>query len=192
MVIGLDFDSVLMDLYPALIGYHNTRFNTSYPYYSAINYRLEDLWGRNTEETDKIIVEFYNTDMHDKAKPMPGAQEAVRKLKQDNHKLFVVTSRPEFVREKTLAWIDRNFPNHFDRVYFTNLYLGKSNVKTKAQACKELGVDVFVDDFVSYATNAAENGIRTFLLDAPWNQAENLHPNITRVRDWNHILELLS
>jgi len=139
---------------------------------------------------DRRIVDFYHSELHDNTRPMYGAPQSVRELKDREHIVVVITSRPDFIKERTLSWIDRHFEDSFDHICFTNLYLGKSNVKSKAKACQELNVDVFVDDFISYATDVAKNGTRTLLLDAPWNQGE-LHPNITRVRDWNHILEIL-
>ncbi len=190
MVIGLDFDNVLMDFYSGILEYHNQKYNTSISRENAVTTSLEDIWGCTTEEMDRRIVDFYLTDLHDNTLPMPGALEAVRKLKNE-HKLVVITSRPDFIKEKTLSWLETHFKDLFDHVYFTNLYLGKSNIKSKATACKELGVDVFVDDFISYATDVAENGGRVLLLDAPWNQSDTLHPNITRARNWEHILEIL-
>ncbi|MEK7194593.1 MAG: hypothetical protein AAB660_02810 [Patescibacteria group bacterium] len=191
MVIGLDFDNVLMDFYDALHQYHNIKFNTSVSRDKAITPNLEDLWGCTTEEMDRRIVDFYQSEMHDNASPMSGAPEAVRKLSKENS-LVVITSRPDFIKERTLSWLNKHYSNLFDQVYFTNLYLGKSNIKSKADACKELGVDVFVDDFISYATDVAENGGRVLLLDAPWNQSDELHPNITRARNWEHIMEILN
>jgi len=62
---------------------------------------------------------------------------------------------------------------------------------TKAGVCRELGVERMVEDGLHYATDCAENGIPTLLLNSPWNQAESLHEGITRVYSWAQILENL-
>ncbi len=191
-VLGLDFDNVLMDFYSGINEYHNQKYNTDYSREKCVVVNLEKVWGCTTEEMHRRIVDFYHSDIHSETPPMAGAREALEKLR-DSHSLVVVTSRPNFIKEKTMSWLDKHFPNLFDQVYFTNLYLGEAkHKKSKAEACKELGVDVFVDDFVSYATDVAQSGTKTLLLDAPWNRDVELHPNITRVNSWDHILEVLS
>jgi len=45
MVIGLDFDNVLMDFYGGILEYHNSKYKTNIPREKAVTTRLEELWG---------------------------------------------------------------------------------------------------------------------------------------------------
>lgn len=190
-VIGLDFDDVLMDLHEALHPYCNPRYNANLSRDQLTHYRLNEFWGCTVEELERRVVDFYHSEAHHNAKPVRGAPEAVRELSKNNS-LVVITSRPQFIKEKTLEWLTRHYGDLFDQVYFTNLFAGGGAKKTKAEVCRELGVDVFVDDHIDYARDVAQTGKKVLLYNAPWNQSDELHPNITRVESWDHILSHLA
>ncbi len=48
-----------------------------------------------------------------------------------------------------------------------------------------------IEDTKEHSELCAKDGIKTFLLDKPWNQHCVEHENIIRVKDWNEILERL-
>ena len=189
-VIGLDFDDVLMDFHAALYDYHNPLYKTDLSRDQMTTYHIEEIIGVPREVLEQRIVDFYHSDTHHHAPAVAGAIEAVKKLSED-HSLVIITSRPEFIKEHTLNWLERNFGAHFDHVYFTNLFKGSGTKKSKAEACKELGVDIFIDDHHVYAQDVAQSGKSVLLFNAPWNQSNELHPNITRVSSWDHILSHL-
>lgn len=191
MVIGLDFDDILMDFRPSLESYHCDLYGVCAKGEQLESHELWQAWGCTKEESIKRVLDFYKSDRHHNTLSVRGAEEALKNLKQ-NHSLVVITSRPEFTKEWTLGWLERNFDiKLFDQVYFANLFATDKAIKLKSEICQELGVDVFVDDYHVYANDVASTGRRVLLMDALWNQGQELHPNVTRVHSWDQILEIL-
>ena len=48
-----------------------------------------------------------------------------------------------------------------------------------------------IEDNADYALDCAKKGIKTFLLDKPWNHDYVKHKNIRKVSDWNELIKLL-
>lgn len=191
-VIGLDFDDVLHDFRMTMEKFFCDFHGVCITRDECTSYNLWERWGGTPEESIQKVLDYYVSDHHDDAPIVPGSLEAIRKLR-DNHSIVVITSRPDYTKERTLAWLDRNFGlDLFDRVYFANLFANKAGKKKlKSEICHELGVDIFVDDYHVYANDVAQSGKKVLLLDAPWNRVDGLHPNITRVHSWDHILEVI-
>ena len=62
--------------------------------------------------------------------------------------------------------------------------------KEKSLICKEEGVVVFIDDYKDTILDTAKHGIKSFLMDEPWNQGE-LPLAVQRVKNWEEIVENL-
>ncbi|MBX4199022.1 hypothetical protein KW800_01975 [Candidatus Parcubacteria bacterium] len=189
-VIGLDFDDVLMDFRYNLDQYHNFVYGTSFKREDAVSHDLWIPWNCAKDEYAQRVFDFYESDHHHNASPLAGGPEAVKKLSLNND-IVMITSRPDHVKEVTLRWLEKHYPYLMDHTYFTNLFEGNGIRKKKSEVCAELGVDIFVDDYLGYANDIAESGREVLLFNAPWNQTTELHPKITRVKDWAHILEVL-
>lgn len=83
-----------------------------------------------------------------------------------------------------------HFSNLFKSIQFTN-HFGTTSL-TKAQVCQDIGADLLIDDHLNHAELAAQCGVNVFLFgDYPWNKADSLPPNITRVRDWVDVAQKL-
>lgn len=188
-VIGLDFDDVLMDFHTVLHQHCNPLYNTNISRDKVHTFDLIELWGCSREETNERLISFYTSDAHHNSLPISGSQRAIKELAKDNT-MIVVTSRPEFTKEQTTAWIKKNFDNDIEEVHFTNHFMGTGTKKTKLQVCEELGIEIFVDDNPDYVIDIAGSGRSVLLFDTPWNQGD-YHQNITRVKSWDHILEVL-
>ncbi|MFA6340771.1 MAG: hypothetical protein WCX27_00820 [Candidatus Paceibacterota bacterium] len=190
-IIGFDLDCVLLDFHDALMAYHNRVYCDSFKMECPVNFaELQALWGGDAAKAENETVDFYESKEHMNARPIQGAIEGIEKLKKGNT-LYVVTVRPDVSKEKTLAWIDKNFPDTFSGVYFTNEFHGGGIVSTKARVSKELGIEVFVDDSLERAREISEAGIPVLLLDTPWNH-EKVSGLITRVNSWAEIMEKLT
>ena len=185
MLIAIDIDDVLVDFINCLLEYHNKTYNTSLTKEKIHTYRFWEIWGGNREESIKKIRDFKETDIYGNIRPFSKAIESMNLLKE-NHKLVIVTSRSTI--EETKIWINKHFPNIFDNIYFSYNYYTKEGSKTKSEICKELNVDILIEDSLDYARECSDKGIKVFLFDAPWNQCEELPENIIRVKDWNEIL----
>ncbi|OHB16575.1 MAG: hypothetical protein A2544_00995 [Candidatus Zambryskibacteria bacterium RIFOXYD2_FULL_43_10] len=187
MIIGFDLDNVLLNFSEALHAHHNATYGTKYKTKDVKFIELHKVWNCTEEEAKRRVFDFFGSQNHWSALPINGAVEGIQKLKH-SHRLFVVTSKPEELREKTLEWLDRHFPKKFDEIHFTNQYYGNGPERTKGEVCKELGIEIFVDDFLHNVEDVANLGIPALLFNAPWNQGE-VKPPITRVYSWDEIVD---
>ena len=65
------------------------------------------------------------------------------------------------------------------------------SIKNKAETCLVLGARYLVEDNEDYALSCAQVGVKTFLLNAPWNQRAKEHELIERVDSWPEITSKL-
>ncbi|MEX0932305.1 MAG: hypothetical protein WDZ61_00215 [Parcubacteria group bacterium] len=190
-VLGLDFDDVLIDFNVCADDWHNRTYGTNFQTRDRkVFANLDKNWSCTPAQAVERVFEFYRSDDHYHAPPINGAVEALRTLKH-KHTLVLVTSRAEEIRAHTMRWIDRHFEGFLDHVCLTNQYGGKANKRTKAEVCREHGVEVFIDDHLEYAEDVASNGTRVLLFDQPWNKREQLAENIQRVHSWDEIVGVL-
>lgn len=190
LIIGIDLDDVVFDFNNALHAYHNKKYGTSVSRKDITSYDIEKVWNCTAEEASEKVFEFYSTSEHDAAMPVAGASEALTSLKKV-HELHVISSRGDQIADLTLRWIEKNFPGHFKSVNLTNQYFGiKEKVQSKADVCRELYIDVMIEDSLSQAKEIAMIVSRVFLLDCPWNQGE-LPNNVMRVYSWADIISQL-
>ena len=190
MIIGVDIDDVLADLGQFLVSFHNDTYGTSLTRDDHTDYSLYRIWDVTPEEAIKRVREFFESACFDDVTPMEGAVEGVSRLKAGGHEMVVITSRPSYISGKTMAWIEKYFPDCFNGVYFAGHYVTKDNVK-KTSFCTGLGVDVMLEDCLQIALELATAKISVFLLDAPWNQSGGLPAEITRVYSWKEMVALI-
>ena len=189
MIIGFDLDDVILDFHGALHPYYNRRFDTNFIKEHFTNWHVHEVWGCTKEEAERRILDFYQSPEHWQAQPIAGAVEAIKDLKK-SHNLHIVTSKPEDLREKTLEWLEKYFPETFSKIHFAN-HLGNGQRRSKGEIVKEHGIAVFVEDSLKNAEDVSNHGIPVLLFDSPWNQAE-VKPPITRVHSWDEVVQILS
>jgi uncharacterized HAD superfamily protein len=189
LTIGLDLDDVLLDFNAGLCEFYNANYGTSYKREDFTEFALEKIWNVSTEEVKQRIGEYYADDSHWNTTPMPGAVSAVQKLRSLNHKLVIVTAKPDTLREKTHEWLLKHFGEVFQSVHFVgHLHLNNDGKKkTKREVCDELGVHVFVEDSMDNAINIVSADRPVFLIDSPWNKGP-LPENVKRVKGWEEII----
>lgn len=190
--VGIDMDSVLADLGPSLISFHNAKYGTNLALEDHIDFDLTKIWLCSEEEVIRRIHEFYETTYFDETVPVAGAQDGVLYLKS-KYDLHLITSRPNHIEEKSLDWLNIYFPDSFKIIHHTNQMAKKGSVyKTKGQVCTENGVTVIIEDALHNAEDCVRVGVKVFLFSQPWNKAkDNLNSNIKRVNGWEDIRNYL-
>jgi uncharacterized HAD superfamily protein len=189
MKIGIDIDEVLARFIFAFANYHNKTYNTSLKESDFCSYNLEKTLGESRIEVDRKIKEFFLTEEFKNLELVPGSQEKINELKKNNE-LFIITSRYKESAEITKDWINRNFPNIFSGIYFANY--SSENAITKNNLCEKLGIEVFIDDCLTYASECGDKDTKVFLYDFYWNQSEVLPERVTRVKSWEEIVKNLA
>ena len=185
MIIGVDLDDVLLDFFETFCVFVNRNKGTSYTRESQTDFRIEKSWGWSAEDAHQAILDFYRSEDHRDALPVNGAVEALAELSKENT-IHIITSKPEFLREETERWVQRYFPDMITSIQFMNHFHGNGTKRSKTETCRELGVQVFIDDSLEQARNVSSSGIPVLMPDAPWNQ-EKVGPLVTRVHSWTEI-----
>jgi len=190
MRIGIDVDEVLADLMNPLVRFHNENYETNLSRKHFKTFNLWETWGGTEEDAKQKVYDFFQSGYFRNIKPVENSQESINILSKKNN-LVIVTSRPDYIKEKTLSWIKENFQDCFLDVYFTSEW--SNNGKTrKTDICKKINTNFMIEDDLNKSIEIAKIGINVLLFDCPWNKSPNLPKNITRIYNWNEILQILN
>lgn len=184
--IGFDLDDVLMDFNNSLCIFHNREYGTTYSRNDIFTFNLEKVWNCGREQAVRRVLDFYDSELHTNILPVIGAVDGILALK-DSYDLYIVTAKPEALKDQTYRWLHKHFYHAFKDVYFTNHFLGEGPRRSKGEICRELGIDLFIDDSLENAYSIATVGVPVLLFDTPWNQ-EDVAPPIHRVKGWEQIV----
>ncbi len=181
-------DSVIADINPQLVAFHNTRYGTNHTVVDYDGYDLKEPWSTDYEGVLKKVNEFYDSEFLDNTIPVEGSIEGLSYL-STKYEPVLITARPPRIENKTRSWLNKYFPNVFKHAIHTNLITeNKSISKSKSQVCKDFDIEIMIDDVLTYAHDCAREDIRVFLLEQPWNaKATKLHANITRLKSWKDV-----
>jgi uncharacterized HAD superfamily protein len=180
--VGIDCDGVLAS---DRLLWHVLR--KRYPQH--IPARYEDLggydWPRATDATTQLCLRLSaDPAFAGRLEPIPHMAEALRQLCAAGYRLHVVTVRPEAVRGATRRWLARQGVGHcVEAIHCVPSGLDKVTV------ARELGYAAFVEDNHTTAEALGAAGIRSYLLDAPYNRMPTRHS--VRVQDWRELLDAL-
>ena len=110
--------------------------------------------------------------------PRPFAVETINKLKNEGHTIYILTARNsiDFKDPYNFSkdWLDKyNIP-------YDELIVGLEN---KEKICKDLGVDIFIDDSIEYCSSVSQIGIKTYLFYNIYNK-DMKNDKITMVYSW--------
>jgi len=188
MLIFIDLDEVLCNFIEKFLLFHNRIKNTNFKFEQVKEYHMNKLWGVSREEIVKELKEYYDSKEFENLSIIPGAKKAIDILSKNNE-LIIITARPNFLKEKTEIWINKNFPNKFSTIYLTNEGTHNEPTEKKVDLCLKLGIKLVIEDSLENAIDCAKAGMKVFLLNKPWNQCENLPENINRVYSWEEIIE---
>ena len=192
MRIGIDFDDVVADTLDALMRMHNEQFGSNLTRPDFISYHLEEVWGGTREEAVKKIDAFFTKDQRKEIEPMMGALAGIEALKKQGHELYIVTGRSEKDVAQTEQWIEHHLADIFAGVHYASFFdLEKNTPRKKLDICKELGIEIMIDDNLPTALECAAGGIKALLFDQPWNPHDSLPPGITRVHTWEDVVKII-
>ncbi len=143
MKIGIDFDGVILDSERAL------KFYAEYYSYFELDEKLRkrsDFVAQEycfdwTSEEEKQFYKKYFILASKTAPFVAGAKEILKKLKEEGHELYIISNRGvrDYADETKLA-LDRlkELNIEFDGFVWNN--------KNKAEVCKNLGIEMMIDD----------------------------------------------
>ncbi len=190
MKIGIDIDDVLAEFITPLLEYTNSLYNINLRVEEINSYGLRKFWKCSKEEELNRLEKFYKTNkFNNNIKPLKGAQEGVKKLKENGDELYLISSRPNKLHENTAKWIEKHYWNKFSGLYLTNQSSLNGISNKKSEVCKCLDIEIMIEDSIENAIDCASEVEKILLLDYTWNQENDLPKNIKRVYSWDDITE---
>jgi uncharacterized HAD superfamily protein len=190
-IIAVDIDEVLADFFSYFVYFHNLMYKTKVSKKDMKKYYLNEVFEVDRAEMHIRYMEFKSLHLLEQLNPVKGAVDGLKKLIEMGFDLHLVTARPQIIEEETRKWLSVHFKDIYLPIHFTHPGTGNSHHLKKSEICKEIGAEILIDDHMENALDCAENGIKVFLMDAPWNQTEDLPPNVVRVKSWKDITALL-
>lgn len=154
-----DLDGTIYDLLGGIISHLRDHHNIHKQREDVTSYNLAGFTG--DELADRAIINLFSDPrFYFNLRPMPGAVEAMRRLREHG-RIVAVTSRPVNAHIVTKLALARDFGLGVidERVYFT---------KAKARECQVLRARAMFEDHPETAQKVAAKGIRTYLLSSPY------------------------
>ena len=189
MRIGIDLDDVLTDSLPHYLRAFNRRFGLEIDLADAA-WRMYNRYPQIArQEINDFFSELIEGGFFSSRPLLPGAKEALERLADDGHDLFIITGRAP--QDEVLT---RNWLNHvgLTRYFSALVHKGIEPVgRYKSEAASELQLDLYIEDELAAAIAIAEAAVPVLLYDHPWNQGA-LPRYVRRVRSWTEALEQIA
>ncbi len=180
LVIGLDCDGVLasgQELWESLFAAFPEYIPNSYSSLTTYD------WPRITQETTELCLRLSaDPEFTRRLSAMPHMTWAIRMLAQRGWEIHIITARPPEVRQATLEWLEAQGVGQ--------LIAAVHCTEDKAPLAQKLGCRAFVEDNLRMAETLGALGLRSYLIDAPYNRASTKH--CIRVRDWRVLMSNLA
>lgn len=131
----------------------------------------------------KYFLKNIQEEITNKAKPRDNAVEVINRLKQDGHKIFIITARDnEFHDDPYLLsknWLDKN------NIEYDHIIV---NAREKGIVCKNENIDLFIDDQLNNCVDVEKEGIQTIRIS----DDDKKYTNIIPLKDWKEIDKFIS
>lgn len=160
MIIGCDLDGTICDNLGLLVDDLNKHTGKNIEIDCIPEYDVCKVYDITREEFVQLMIK-YEPQMIANSPLIPKADVFLKKLAEANHEIHVITARNPIYEEATRVWLDKyGIPYH--GVHLLNSH-------DKVATCKELKVDIVVEDNYHNAIQLAEAGFEVILFNAPHN-----------------------
>ena len=177
MIVAIDMDNVLCNLQEVVIDLFNKRHGTNYTMEDFTDYDVAQILPKNEAILMKTM--YGEDNLYSNVKPIPGAQNAIEKLINAGHQIYVVSDViPKTYAEK-VEWLRFYFPQ-IDEAHICAM---KHKHMFKA--------DILIED--NMANLLASHNYHRICLSYPWNiNTNDWVYSIHRCNNWNEIVEVVN
>ncbi len=190
MKIGIDIDNCISNFDDTLLKEY-LNHDKELRNIGIINEKPEYLRRGMFDWTEEEEKSFYNVNIEKfakKLKPLNNASYYIQKLKEDGHKIYIITGRNngEHTNPHKLTedWL-KKYDIVYDELILTNAY--DSHAKTVV--CLENNIDLMIEDSTRICLDLISNGIKVYTMNTRYNQKEQ---TLDRVSTWKEIYERIS
>lgn len=190
MKIGIDIDDTVMNTFDVIeeaARYFDKYFLKNKGYQDITKYDFHERFYWTSEEKKAFFNYFRKNKLYLKAKPKGDALYYLEKLYNEGYEIYFLTRRKKDEKLDILSITKNDLISKGFK--FTDCYIGLSK---KGEACKSLGIDVFIDDAVIQIEDVNNYGIKTILIDNWYNKeykglrAKNFQEIYNIIRKWNN------
>lgn len=190
MKIGIDIDDTVMNTFDVIeeaARYFDKYFLENKGYQDITKYDFHERFYWTSEEKKAFFNYFRKNKLYLKAKPKEDALYYLEKLYNEGYEIYFLTRRKKDEKLDILSITKNDLISKGFK--FTDCYIGLSK---KGEACKNLGIDVFIDDAVIQIEDVNNYGIKTILIDNWYNKeykglrAKNFQEIYNIIRKWNN------
>ncbi len=157
MRIAIDIDSTLHQYWDQFSATVLRRYGIDLPYEGQTTWAIERL---EPEQVHVCVLETHSESYVSAAVPYPGAVESVNAWHADGHFIHITSHRTTAAHEATARWLAAIGLRH-DELYCSY---------DKITRCREIGIDLLVDDSPVNIERALDAGIAAATLEHPWNR----------------------
>ena len=169
--IAVDIDSTLHPYWDQLAAVAKRRFGVDLPYDEQVTWGITRL---RPEQVHVCVEETHREASVLAAEPYPGAVEAIRAWHAAGHFIHVTSHRTTEAHAVTARWLERIGLPH-DELYCSF---------DKVARCREIAIDVLIDDSPVNLMRAGEAGITAATILHPWNRDLCEEEDIVSAPDW--------
>lgn len=173
MIIGVDIDNCILSTTEAVLEQHYADTGEKLTLDDIKSYYIEN--HVSEEYRDDFHLIFLKKEMWKRAKVIPNCVEVIRRLHNQGHQIYFVTSTEAKNVAKKARFLQKTFPF---------LDIRKRLITTH---CKQMiNVDILIDD---YEMNLVDGSYFGILMNYPWNSNfdDASDDKIYRVFDWTQV-----
>jgi len=177
--IAIDIDSTLHHYWDQLSDASRRRFGIPLPYEEQLSWNITLL---RPEQVRACVEETHSAARVLEAEPYPGAVETVGGWHAAGHFIQIASHRSSESRDATARWLERiGLP--YDELYCSY---------DKVARCREIGIDVLIDDSPENLEQALDAGIVAATLLHPWNRDLCETEDVIAGEDWDELARKLA
>ncbi len=179
--VGIDLDGTVAHYLHGAIPLLKEHYGLE-PDYDKVAYSIDEVFGLTDETRPPNLRKHLYEDLH-LFRHLPMLERDTHQLSWEiqrtlGAKVYFITARSPtpVVEEDTLFWLTYNGFT-FDNVFFT---------KDKAQLCREMKVNVMIEDEIKHLVGLIATGIDVVIPNQPWNDLPlpNGPGRIVRIDNW--------
>lgn len=171
MRIAIDIDSTLHHYWDQFSLVAARRFDVELPYEGQTTWGITRL---EPQQVHECITETHGDELVAAAVPYEGAVDTVNSWHSAGHFIHITSHRAEIAHSATALWLEAIGLAH-DELYCSF---------DKLSRCREIGIELLIDDSPVNLAGAAEAGIAGATILHPWNAEVVDDHGVVAARDW--------
>lgn len=179
MRIAIDIDSTLHHYWDQFSAVAARRYGVELPYENQTTWGITRL---EPEQVYECVGETHTEQWVAAAVPYEGAVEAVNAWHSAGHFIHITSHRADLAHAATARWLDAIGLAH-DELYCSF---------DKLSRCREIGIELLIDDSPVNLAGAAEAGIAGATILHPWNERVVGVHGVVAADDWPRLAEYLA